>query len=516
MGKSYEYSIEQIIELSENDSSNLKTPKTNLFKVKSDTWVRIKLKTTENRQSNYLLEVGEPSIRHIHFYSVKNRKVQEHLQSGVGVTFEKRKELYRNHVFPINIPDSSVHTYYMYISTNGNRSIASLSFYTEDDYQKKNMLQTLEVGIGMGLLLLVCLVSGVLFVVFKKKIYLLYSSHLLFVILFILSRSGVGFRYLWPDYPEWNLIFMRTGLYGLIIFVSLFTIYFLRVRTFSKVLTYLLFVDVLLHTIFLVAIFLRIDPMDLPKATFSSFLHSILLIVVGIAAIRRNLKQASIYTVGIILFSIVGIIQILALYGVAPLNFSKLIALRYGWYLEVFFLSLAVAFRFKSVLFENEQLLVKNKLAELQLSRAKGAINEVEQKIETRNRKLLSSNIELTKRMEELTIIKNEVNDTELRKKLERLIENQDSEHTSSNWEAFMSIFEQIHPSFFHRIMQEYPQLTQNDLRYAAYVKMGFSSKEIASILNVQVDSLKNTRYRIRKKAGLDSSIKVNDFLMKY
>jgi len=514
--ESSERTIQEIIDLPENNSFDRKNQKNTLTKVKSDSWIRIKLKTLEHEPSTYLLEVGEPSLKRIDFYSVKNGRVQEHFQSGVGIPFEKRKEPYRNHVFRINILDSTIHTYYLYIATSGNRSISPLSLHTEEEYQKKNMLETLELGIGIGLLSLVCLLSGVLFILFKNKIYLLYSLHLLFVILFILGRSGIGFLYLWINNPEWNPLLIRTGLYGLITFVALFTIYFLRVHTFSKVLAFLLFADAALHALFMALIFLGVDLTNLPRAPFSSFAHTILSIIVGVTAIKRNLKQAGFYTVGIVLLSLIGIIHILALYGVAPLNFSKLITLRLGWYFEVFFLSIAVAYNLKKVFLENKLLLEKNKWSESQLKSAKSNIDEAEQEIERRNRKLLSSSMEVTSRIEELTTIKDGVKDKELRKRLELLIKKQQSGHANSDWEDFKSFFEQIHPSFFQRIIQEYPKLTQSDLRYAAYVKMGLSSKEIASLLNVQVDSLKNTRYRIRKKIGLDPSVKVNDFFLKY
>ena len=514
--ESSELSIQEIIDRSGSNSIDVKSQEITQMKVKSDSWIRINLKTLSHLPSKYLLEVGEPSLKHIHFYSVKNGRVQEHFQSGVGISFEERKEQYRNHVFPINIQDSTIHTYYMYITTNGNRSISPLSFHTEDEYQKKNTIQTLELGIGIGLLFLVCIISIVLYILFKKEIYLLYFFHLIFVILFILSRSGIGFLYLWASNPEWNPFLIRIGLYGLIAFISLFTIYFLQVRTFSKVLTFLLFADVVLHASFIVMIFFGIDPISLPKVSFSGFLHMILLVTVGVTAMQKNLKQAGIYTVGIVLFSIIGIIHVLALYGVASVFFSKFIVLRFAWYVEVFFLTIGVAYNFKRVFLENKQLLAKNKLAESQLSNAKGTIDEVEQEIERRNRKLLSSNMEVTKRIDELTTIKDGVEDVEVRKKLERLIKSQYSESSRSDWEEFKLLFEQIHPSFFQRINEKYPKLTQSDLRFIAYVKMGLSSKEIANLLNVQVDSLKNTRYRIRKKIGLDPSIKVNDFFLKF
>ena len=88
-----------------------------------------------------------------------------------------------------------------------------------------------------------------------------------------------------------------------------------------------------------------------------------------------------------------------------------------------------------------------------------------------------------------------------------------DSRQQEKDWISYKEIFERVHPGFFQALLTKYPQLTQNDLRYAAYVKMGLSSKEIASLMNVKPDSLKNTRYRMRKKINLDADMRVDDLL---
>lgn len=101
-----------------------------------------------------------------------------------------------------------------------------------------------------------------------------------------------------------------------------------------------------------------------------------------------------------------------------------------------------------------------------------------------------------------------------LLKKVRSRIE--DSQQQEKDWASYKEAFERVHPGFFQALLTKYPQLTQNDLRYAAYVKMGLSSKEIASLMNVKPDSLKNTRYRMRKKMNLDSDIRVNELLMRF
>ncbi|MFD2565579.1 tetratricopeptide repeat protein [Aquimarina rubra] len=75
-----------------------------------------------------------------------------------------------------------------------------------------------------------------------------------------------------------------------------------------------------------------------------------------------------------------------------------------------------------------------------------------------------------------------------------------------NNWENFSKYFEQVHKGFNNKAQKLYPNVTKNDLRLMALLKMNLSSKEIANILNISNDGIKKARQRLRKKMGLDSN----------
>ncbi|WP_207434179.1 tetratricopeptide repeat protein [Sabulibacter ruber] len=70
-------------------------------------------------------------------------------------------------------------------------------------------------------------------------------------------------------------------------------------------------------------------------------------------------------------------------------------------------------------------------------------------------------------------------------------------------WEDFRGIFEQVHESFFQNLKQRCPDLTAADLRLVALLKMNLTSTEISTLLNISLDSLRVSRYRLRKKLNL-------------
>nr|WP_299066753.1 tetratricopeptide repeat protein [uncultured Allomuricauda sp.] len=71
------------------------------------------------------------------------------------------------------------------------------------------------------------------------------------------------------------------------------------------------------------------------------------------------------------------------------------------------------------------------------------------------------------------------------------------------NWESFTQYFEQVHRDFAKNVKNRYPEVTKNELRFMALLKMNMSSKEIATILNISPDGIKKARQRLRKKMAL-------------
>ncbi len=72
------------------------------------------------------------------------------------------------------------------------------------------------------------------------------------------------------------------------------------------------------------------------------------------------------------------------------------------------------------------------------------------------------------------------------------------------NWENFTQYFESVHKDFSKTVRTRYPEVTKNELRLMALLKMNMSSKEIATILNISSDGVKKARQRLRKKMSLN------------
>lgn len=90
-----------------------------------------------------------------------------------------------------------------------------------------------------------------------------------------------------------------------------------------------------------------------------------------------------------------------------------------------------------------------------------------------------------------------------------------DSLKNDDEWSRFKLHFDSVHPGFFVKLKEISSELTENDLRLCAYVRIGIRAKQIAGMLSVSPDSVNSNRYRLRKKLGLKHGESLDDFIRK-
>jgi tetratricopeptide (TPR) repeat protein len=70
-------------------------------------------------------------------------------------------------------------------------------------------------------------------------------------------------------------------------------------------------------------------------------------------------------------------------------------------------------------------------------------------------------------------------------------------------WEEFEYIFLNVHPEFFNTLVSRYPDLSPNERRLCAFLKLNLSTKDISNITHQSAHTLTVARTRLRKKLGI-------------
>ena len=79
--------------------------------------------------------------------------------------------------------------------------------------------------------------------------------------------------------------------------------------------------------------------------------------------------------------------------------------------------------------------------------------------------------------------------------------------------DTFQLYVNQNNELFYSALREKYPNLTPNEVRLSALIRLDLSSKEIASILNISSKSVEMNRYRLRKKMQLSGSVNLSEFI---
>jgi DNA-binding CsgD family transcriptional regulator len=83
-------------------------------------------------------------------------------------------------------------------------------------------------------------------------------------------------------------------------------------------------------------------------------------------------------------------------------------------------------------------------------------------------------------------------------------------------WTLFQYNFDLIHQNFFRKLKERYSTLTPTDLKLCALLRLNYSSKEIASMLNISTRGVEAARYRLRKKLNLAESENLVNFMIEF
>ena len=126
--------------------------------------------------------------------------------------------------------------------------------------------------------------------------------------------------------------------------------------------------------------------------------------------------------------------------------------------------------------------------------------------VDTINRELAVSTMTLNSKNELLTFIKEDLKKApeDGNRNIKSVISTINKNISGGDsWSVFKEAFDNADKDFLKKVKLAHPNLTSNDLRLCAYLRLNLSSKEVAPLLNISVRSVEIKRYRLRKKMEL-------------
>ncbi|WP_329905086.1 hypothetical protein [Porphyromonas pogonae] len=148
------------------------------------------------------------------------------------------------------------------------------------------------------------------------------------------------------------------------------------------------------------------------------------------------------------------------------------------------------------------------------------------EKLETelvyKGKELASASMNLINHKEFLNLLKKEIQTNILSGRINRIEGNKlvklinESMSGEDEWAIFQENFDLIHENFFRKLHHQYPLLTPTDMKLCALLRLNYTSKDIAKMLNLTTRGVEAARYRLRKKLHLPEDINLVSFMIEF
>ena len=87
---------------------------------------------------------------------------------------------------------------------------------------------------------------------------------------------------------------------------------------------------------------------------------------------------------------------------------------------------------------------------------------------------------------------------------------------TSDDWDKFQMNYNKIFPGIIKSILTPFPELTESELRMFLLIKLNISIREVATVLGISQESVRKTRYRMRKKLSIGEDDDLDKFVKQF
>lgn len=358
--------------------------------LKSTLWLKVETKLL-SPDSDWFLEIPAPFLEYVDFYQLENdQRSWEHTLAGYYRPQSSRKIKHTSHVTPIKFNSESLSTIYIKITGISPKTFPVYAIEKEKFYGKSR-LEDIGYGIFFGVLVVMFFYNLFIFLTLKQYDYLLYICTIVCTFLIFVSTSGYAGRFLWPETPMLNFYAGRLSLGMLAIFLSVFTIRFLEVKQYSKIMYYAL---VSLIPLAILAIILVATRTLSSAGNNLISISTVLFMVTGIVVSVKGNKTGYYFIAAWTIYLVGGLLLTLRNSGVFDFNFWTTHFVEIGAALETVIIAFALGDRYRRYKLEKEEA----QRVALQLQQE--ATEKLERKVNERTEQLSKANKELKNTLE--------------------------------------------------------------------------------------------------------------------
>ena len=365
-------------------------------------WIKLQLQSGSQAPQDWWLEAGGANLLDLRLYLPDGNGNWSERRSAEAAPFAAGRDYdYRRSVFRLPPLQDGMTIYLRSYDPAGNAF--PLHIWQVADLQQQQVEENLIFGMIFGVIIALLLYNLFIFISLRDSTYFLYVLTTACALLFILSATGYGFQYLWPQQavPIWLDRITIPSLWSL--FVSLFTMALLQTRRYVPRLHYVLVAGAALYALSVLCGLLgyrEAGAMLLNILTFTSIPAAF---IAALIRSRQGFFPARLYLLGYGL--VLGSIIILTLRAMGLVQPTQLNSMLFPLAVaaETILFSFALAYRIQ--LLKQERALALEKadqektarLAQIELS-----ASNLQSAVDQRTAELAATNLRLSEREREL------------------------------------------------------------------------------------------------------------------
>lgn len=351
-------------------------------------WTGITLQNADSLPVSLRYEIADPSMDELELFKVNKNGIVSLGKTGDLLPYSYRPIDNKNFVYPVELAPGETASLLLFLNNKGHTTYAGIYIKDEASFNRSSQTEYLFWGLFTGVWLFVGIFSFFIFISLRDRLYLFYSLYLLLGVIWAYSNSGVGYQYLWGNFPQvMARIRFVSGTISIAFLLQFMQLFIGQRRGSSR-----LFVPttIVKYALWLLVV-LAFVPVDLIQQPVMLMVFLVIGDLVSLAAvfcllaspvekIRQGFRPAFYYLFAAAFFFTGICFTFLIRLGVIEANTFTINAMYAGALIEIIVLTFGLTTRYNQYKNEREKLLVQMKEKEIEEAVKIALVKEEERK----------------------------------------------------------------------------------------------------------------------------------------
>lgn len=170
-------------------------------------WIKFHLKNEATVEQTFILETVNHRINQLClFLTEEGHLISDYKLLGDNFPFYERELIHQNFLFEIRIPQKTVYSGYIFNDKFLEGIDLSYTLYSATQFEKIESQRSIYLPIYLGVLFFIAVFAILLAIFISNRFSIYLAIYIAAMFLLRLSRTGLGFKLIWFDYPYFNSI----------------------------------------------------------------------------------------------------------------------------------------------------------------------------------------------------------------------------------------------------------------------------------------------------------------------